>query len=166
MQVLRIGFLTTFALLCTQCGAGQLHNGRYNDSEASYRVGRLGPSWQRIDVDDDNDLAWHNPRAGAVIQVNASCSRDLDIPLVALTNHLLMGFTERHIRSQQLIALDSREALLTRLDASLDGQPRELALVVLKKNGCVFDFSLIARPSARSGDLFSSFKTFVSGFSV
>ena len=67
-----------------------------------------------------------------------------DVPLPALTKHLLFGFTERQVQSQERIPLDGREALVTHAMAKLDGVPRELVLVVLKKNGCVYDFALAA----------------------
>ena len=39
----------------------------------------------------------------------------LDIPLTALRSHLLIGFTEREVSEDELVAVDGREALRTRL---------------------------------------------------
>jgi len=132
--------------VCGCGGSGELSAGRYSDAEASYHIGSLPDRWQRIDVGGQNDLAWRNGQLGAVIQVNASCDPSLDIPLLALTNHLLIGFTEREVLSQDLMPLASREALRTHVTAKLDGVPRELLLVVVKKDDCVYDFALVAPP--------------------
>lgn len=166
MRWLTLSAVFTCTLVCIHCGGTQLRDRHYADDEASYQIGPLSSEWQPIDVDGDNDLAWHNPNSGAVLQANASCSPELDIPLPALTNHLLIGFTERRIYTQKLIPMDNREALFTHLGAKLDGQPRQLALVVLKKDGCVYDFSLVAVDNDRFGSLLSEFRTFLSGFSA
>ena len=134
-------------LLLAACGAsGTYQSGVYRDAETSYAVASPGDGWDAIEVRDRNDLAWRNPRVGAIVQVNSTCSAEYDVPLTALTNHLLVGFTERDLQSQELEAMDGREALRTHVLAKLDGVPRELMLVVLKKNDCTYDFALVAPP--------------------
>jgi len=100
-----------------------------------------------MNVQGQNDLAWAHHGHAAIIQANASCNPSLDIPLTALTNHLLIGFTEREVAEQELVPMDGREALRTHMRAKLDGVPRELLLVVLKKDGCIYDFALVAPPA-------------------
>jgi hypothetical protein len=56
------------------------------------------------------------------------------------------------VLNEETVPMDSREALRTHLYAKLDGVRRELLLYVLKKDGCVYDFSLVAPP----GTSFSS----------
>ena len=118
-----------------------------------------------MDVRGENDLAWTHEGHAAIIQANASCNPGLDIPLTALTNHLLIGFTERELATQELVPMDGREALRTHMRAKLDGVPRELLLVVLKKDGCVYDFALVAplrgfTPARASYDaMLQSFRT-------
>jgi len=132
------------------CGGTGTFDGQvYSDGEASYSLGEPGSGWGRLSVEDDNDLAWSHDGLAAVIQINASCDPDLDIPLEALTNHLLIGFTDREVREEELVPMISRQALRTHVRARLDGVPRELLLVVLKKDGCVYDFALVAPPGDR-----------------
>lgn len=147
-------------------GSGSLTGQQYRDGEASYRVGLLDSPWERLHVEDQNDLAWSRGDLRAIIQINASCDPALDIPLVALTNHLLIGFTEREIESQELFPMASREALRTHLRAKLDGVPRELALVVLKKDGCVYDFALIVAPGPSFERARADFDQVLGGFSA
>ncbi len=152
-----------FALLAG-CGGERLRDGVYRDDEARYRVGALDSEWVPLDVAGQNDLAWHSARLGAVVQVNATCDPGSDTPLTALTNHLLIGFTERVQTEQSLVPMDGREALRTRLVARLDGVPRALSIVVLKKDDCVYDFALIARPDGAVAE--AAFDAFVAGFST
>jgi hypothetical protein len=148
------------------CGGGSYEAGVYRDEEATFRIGTLPAGWARVDLDGQNDLAFHHDGLAAVLQVNASCDPSLDIPLVALTNHLLFGFTEREIRSQELLPFSSREALRTHLTAKLDGVPREILLTVLKKDGCVYDFALVAPPGAAFLRARPAFEALLAGFAT
>ncbi|MBX7194679.1 MAG: hypothetical protein K1X94_21670 [Sandaracinaceae bacterium] len=153
--------------LCACSGASrQLTGSVYRDAEASYRIGPLPGSWQRLTVEDQNDLAWRSEALASVVQVNATCDPASDIPLPTLTNHLLMGFTEREITTEELVAMDGREALRTRVVARLDGVPRELLLYVMKKDDCVYDLALVGPPGASFERALLEFEPFVAGFST
>ena len=128
------------------CGPSRFDGTVYRDDETTYSVGVPDEGWRLVSIDADNDLSWHHDGLAAVVQVNASCDPGLDIPLVALTNHLLVGFTQREVVEQELVSLDRREALRTVVNARLDGVPRTLLLTVIKKDGCVYDFALVAPP--------------------
>lgn len=147
-------------------GRGQLRGSLYESAHARYQIGPLGADWRRLDVADENDLAWHSERAAAVIQVNSTCDPDSDIPLVALTNHLLGGFTDREILSEERVPLDGREALRTHVTARLDGVPRELLLYVMKKDDCVYDLALLSPGGASFEGAASEFEPFVRGFTT
>ncbi|HEY8429690.1 MAG TPA: hypothetical protein VIL20_15000 [Sandaracinaceae bacterium] len=158
--------LLALALGCgLGCGGPSFAGNVFRDGEAAYRVGELDPGWRRIAM-EDNDLAWHNERIGAVAQVNASCDPADDVPLGALTNHLLIGFTDRELRSSQTVPLDGREALRSHLVARLDGVPRELLLYVLKKDRCTYDFALIAPPGDAFREAEPAFERLVAGFTT
>lgn len=147
-------------------GGGGLRGDVYRDAEARYRVGPLGSGWRALDVAGQNDLAYHDADLGAIVQVNATCDPDSDVPLTALTNHLLIGFTERDIREQRIVPMDGREALRTHVVARLDGVPRELLFVVMKKNDCVYDFALITPPGSPFTRAVADFDRFVAGFTT
>ena len=162
----RIGALASLiGALASACGGPSLEGNVYRDREARYRIGELGEGWERLSV-SGNDLAWRHEGWGAIAQVNASCDPFQDVPLTALTNHLVIGFTDREWHDQRLVQLDGREALRSRVTARLDGVPRELVLYVLKKDECTYDFALVVA----SGDDWSSaeaaFDGFVAGFTT
>jgi hypothetical protein len=131
--------------------------------DVRYRVGELPDGWHRVFL-EDNDLAFaEDGNTGRAIAANGICEGHDDPPLPVLTRHLLMGFTEREELSQQLTVLDGREALRSRYAAKLDGVPVELELVVLKKDGCVFDFTYVA-PRGQAEERRAAFDALLAGF--
>lgn len=169
-RTLLVGALVALGLvaLTPGCGGGhgQLRGDVYSDREARYRIGPVGGGWERLTLEDQNDLAWRSARLGAIVQVNSTCDPASDVPLTALTNHLLMGFTERDLRTQELVPMDGREALRTHVVARLDGVPRELLFYVLKKDDCVYDLTLLAPPGPPFERALVEFEPFVQGFTT
>jgi len=151
----------------TGCGAGggSFEAGVYHGSSVDYALPPPGDGWRRIDVGEgQNDVAWSHDGLASVIQVNSSCSPELDIPLEALTNHLLIGFTEREYKEEKRVPMAAREALRTHVVAKLDGVPREMVFVVLKKDECVYDFALISPPDDRFTRAERAYEHMLDGF--
>ncbi len=157
-------FVGLTAIGCATTGTfqGQVYRG----PQTSYRIGSLPPDWTPVRVNQEDDLAWHSAEKEAVLHVASNCDPSLDIPLKALRTHLLIGFTEREIIDEEVIAMDSREALRTHLEAKLDGVPREILLQILKKDECVYDFGLIAPPGVPYEAALDDFETMVGGFTT
>lgn len=166
MRASLVAIPPALAVALAACGGGgQLRGSVYQDREASYRIGALEGGWERLRVEDQNDLAWRS-EAGAIVQVNSTCDPASDVPLTALTNHLLMGFTERDVREQVMVPMDGREALRTHVVARLDGVPRELLFYVMKKDDCVYDLALVAPVGPSFERALREFEPFVAGFST
>ncbi|MFK7985659.1 MAG: hypothetical protein AB8I08_06475 [Sandaracinaceae bacterium] len=157
--------VTALAAPLGACGGPALVGDVYGDDEARYRVGTFDPEWEPLRV-SNNDLAWRHGAHGAIAQINANCDPFQDVPLTSLTNHLLIGFTDRERHDQRIVTLDGRDALRSRYTASLDGVPRELLFYVLKKDECTYDFALVAAPGAGYGPAEAAFERFVAGFST
>jgi hypothetical protein len=159
-------------LLTLAAGAGCAHAPRGHFDAAArqvcaghvcYRFGELGPAW-RLVHQESAAIGFFDDALGTVVEANATCRDDADAaPLVALTRELLVGYTDRRLRDQTLVALDQREALRTRLDARLDGVPMSLEIYVLKRNGCIFDLAYAAPPD-RFAQGARDFSRFVAGF--
>jgi len=154
--------LTTLGCATT----GTFQNGIYRGKQTSYRVGPLPSDWTPVTVNHQNDLAWHSEARGAVAHVDSDCDSGLDIPLIALRNHLLIGFTEREVIEEEVVPMDGREALRNHLTAKLDGVPREILLQILKKDDCVYDFGLITPPGADFADALEDFDAMLAGFTT
>ncbi len=159
----RFLLLLVWALAASGCRRVAFEDSVLTREDTRYRVGELPERWHRVFV-EDNDLAFAEDRTGRAIAINATCEGHDDPPLPVLTRHLLMGFTERAEQApQRLVPLDGREALRSRYTAKLDGVPVELELVVLKKDGCVYDFSYIT-PLGEAEARRADFDTLLAGF--
>jgi len=98
------------------------------------------------------------------VLVNGRCGQDGDdVPLLALTQHLFMSFTEREIVEQTVVPMDGREAMHTVMRAKLDGVPKVFNAYVLKKDGCVYDLVGIWAAGKFEGQR-AAFEGFASGF--
>jgi hypothetical protein len=153
-------FLAIFA-----CSSATWDGRVYRGGSVNFRAGQVPEGWRRINS-DNSLLTFRDSPRDLVITVNGRCGKDGDdVPLEALTQHLFMYFTERQIAATTRVALDGREALRTELSAKLDGVARRFVVFVLKKNGCIYDFILIAGPSA-DDKARAEFDQFVAGFST
>ncbi len=130
-----------------------------------FQLGALSPSWSVVHH-QAGEVGFFNNEVGGVIQTDTVCRDDAEAaPLTALTNRLLIGYSERNDLSSELVQLDRREALHTIIEAKLDGVPVTLDLYVMKRNGCIFDLSFAA-PVARFAEGKDEFERFVRGFVV
>ena len=149
-------------LLTFACSSAAFDGTVYRSGELAFRVGPVPEDWQLIEA-DHTLLAFRDRSGGATIAVNGRCGKDGDdVPLESLTHHLFLHFTERQVAGQSKLALDGRDALRTVLLAKLDGVPKHFTVVVLKKNGCVYDFLRIGH----DGSTVQDFDGFVRGFST
>jgi hypothetical protein len=116
--------------------------------EATYRIGDPGPGWRPLRDVDDVQVAWMNVDLGAVIEVHAQCDEQGDSSLDEYTDHLRIDWTDWTIHSQQPETIIGRAALRTVVSAKLDGVARKNEMLVVKKDGCLFDLRVVARPDA------------------
>jgi hypothetical protein len=147
--VLLRGCLAVSFVLALGCGAStaaQFDGTVYKKGPVAFQVAPAPSSWRRIEVTEAS-LAFRDDLNRASVVVNARClTADDRTPLVALTNHLLIGATEREFEIQKVEPFDGREALHTRLAAKWDGVPMKMDVWVLSKDGCVYDFVYLAPP--------------------
>lgn len=119
---------------------------RGQHKEATYRVGLPGPGWVPH-REKSSQVAWRHRAYPGVIQVRSQCEEHGDSTLEQFTDHLRIDFTAWEIVEQRYLTLVGREALRTQVQAEIDGGPAvAMELTVLKKNGCLFDLSLITTP--------------------
>lgn len=165
MSRIRAATLATMTFLAFACGSanpsGTFEAGVYKRGKIAFRVAEPPSGWRRVDVADAS-LAFRDEAHGATVLVNARClTADDRTPLVALTNHLLIGATEREYMSQGVEPFDGREAMHTKLRAKWDGVPMLLDLYVLSKDGCVYDLVYMG---AAAHDGSAEFESFARGF--
>lgn len=158
-RALRLCALVLGAVL--GCSGAHFDGHVFRKGDVAFRLDAVPDDWRPLEL-TDTALAFRDEGAGATVAINGRCGKDAeDVPLRSLTQHLFLHFTERNVEQQRTFTLDEREALLSRLDAKLDGVRQYFQVVVLKKDGCVYDFLQIAsQPQPEE-----PFLRFVNGFS-
>ena len=161
---MRLLALSCFAIL--GCATSNTWDGdahRLCEGRDCYNTGALGPAWTVLEH-TGGEIGFYNADKSAVIQSNMTCRDDAEAtPLVSLTQHLLIGYSEAHHRSAEVVPFAGREALHSIVEAKLDGVPLVLDLYVMKRNGCIFDLSLAAPPEHYAAGVVD-FQRFVDGF--
>ena len=168
--VARGGAIFLFLLLalessCAGCGSSRasFDGTVYKSGLVAFQVPAVPGGWRKIDV-TDAALAFRDDAHDASVLVNGRCAeKDGDAPLLALTNQLVMGTTERSVTVEETIPFDAREARHTRMNAKLDGVLQAFDIFVLKKDGCVYDFVYVGDPERAEAGV-ADFERFVRGF--
>ncbi len=158
----RNSLLLTLPVLLA-CSGPVLRGDVYRGDGLAFRLGEMPARWRPLSVENAR-LAFRDETGEATVLVNARCGKDGDdVPLLALTRHLFMTFTERETIEQKTVSMDGREAMHTILRAKLDGVPKMFNVFVLKKDGCVYDFVSISAPHTFETNR-AAFENFVGGF--
>ena len=135
----------------------------YRNGPVAFQIAPLPAGWRSVEVTDAS-LAYRDDKHAATVLLNARCHRpDEGTPLLALTNHLVMGSTAREVVSQEAEPFDAREALHTKMRAKWDGVPIAFDMYVMKKDGCTYDFVYMGDPSSFDAGA-RDFESFVHGF--
>lgn len=147
------------------CSTSALSGNVFRHGDVAFEVGAIPDHWRPLEESGDSELtsfAFRDDRHHVTVGGTGRCGRDGDdVPLRSLTQHLTLGFTDRTDEAEEKLTLDGREALRTQLQARLDGVPKFLIFVVIKKDECVYDFWRIADHADRDA---SDFDRFVQGF--
>jgi len=161
----RVFAVVLLGLWALACSHGRLKGEVFEKGNMRYHVAKPDMAhWKQVGV-SGNDVAFASREGGFLLALNATCKEHGDPPLEVLTQHLLIGFTEREKLQSERRKVDGREGLSSRYVAKMDGVARELDLFVFKKDGCIFDVSYIA-PLGK-GELWrGEFERMVSEFKV
>jgi hypothetical protein len=151
-------------LLLGGCRSVSLRENVVTTPETRYRIGPIPADWHQVNL-KDSDFSWVTSPPGEAFWVNSTCKDYNDIPLAALNRQLLIGFTEVQKEEQRTLTLDGREALFSRYRVKMDGVAREVVLVVVKKDGCIYDFAYVA-PVGGYDTRLPQFQALVGGFAT
>jgi hypothetical protein len=158
--------LVPLLALSAACGGASFDGRVYRASDLAFRLGPVPESWRSLSVEGGARVAFRDDTARATVMVNGRCGLDGDdVPLRSLVQHLFLHFTERRVAREASRRIDGREALETELSAALDGVSKHYLVVVLKKDGCVYDLVRVGdgAPSPRARE---DFTRFVAGFTT
>lgn len=180
----------TFALLLGSSACGhwngesEYHPPRGLSSKAgavSFGIGLPGEGWKPYPEKESGvQVAWLSKKSSSVIQVRSQCAEHGDSSLEMFTAHIGADFENWQVREldtgkkdrrgrpittlvQKNFRLAGRTAMRSTVDAELDGVPISLEVVVLKKDGCLFDLTLISPPASLKAEV-PAFERVVKGF--
>ena len=92
-------------------------------------------------------VLWVHESMPALIHLRAQCEMHGDSSLESFTDHLRIDFREWKLLSQEPTTVAGRDAMHSIILASIDGGVEtQMELIVVKKNGCLFDLQYIAAP--------------------
>jgi len=160
-----VPWLGALLALVVGCGGARFDGTTYRGEGFAFRIPPVPAAWESVHHSHAG-LAYRDPPSHATILLNGRCHIDgEDVPLLALTNHLFMQFTERDVVLQKVVPFDGREAMHTELSAKLDGVPMRFDVWVLKKDLCVYDLIYFA-PHATASRGLPEFQRIVQGFAT
>ncbi|MFA6034386.1 MAG: hypothetical protein WC889_15910 [Myxococcota bacterium] len=165
MKAASIAALAVVAALAFSCA----HKAHYDPATgiikkdgAVYHAGLVPEGWHQVSP-RGGDVAMMNDALLAVIATDSQCPFSGDPPLRSLFSHLLIGFTDRTIISEEVLQLDKRDAYRAVYIAKLDGVAQKYMVYILKKNSCVFDLIYYA-PERTFSEGLPRFEEFVKAF--
>jgi hypothetical protein len=160
--VRRFALLATVLVLSGCPHSESFDDGVFRKDHIEVRFGPVPAGWQAVHV-EGADLAFRDdPHEGSALFDVRCGNRDDDAPLGVLTEHLVMGTTERNFDSQDVVPFDRREAMHSVMRAKLDGVAMQYDIYVMKKDGCVYDLVYVA-PPARFAEGSGAFERFAGG---
>lgn len=128
-------------------GVISYRNGRvYIKHDKFYRVGRLSGGWERMRT-RARTISFYNPEYRSSISTDASCVKgSSDRQLESLGGQLVSAIEGRVFISETPFDLDGRGALRQTVSGKMDGVQVYVDLVVVRKDGCVFDMYAVTPP--------------------
>ncbi len=156
MNFYKLLFLLPLFLFSSCFLGGKLQNsgkvmgyspGKVLTEKSSYEVGLLPAGWNRVHIPPYRTISFYNKKYRSTIETDAFCDESYDdASLKVLTTHLQFALTDKKVRLEKTFTLDQRGAYRSVVDGKVDGVLILLDTVVVKKDNCLFDFSLVAPP--------------------
>lgn len=132
-------FFMAFTLSsCAIFGGGETGLKRASDYQLE-----VPEDWEKLKSKGETDRAFRLP-SGNAVTVISSCKTRRGGNLKVLSRQLLIGTRNRKILQEKQFEVSEGSGLFSSVKANLDGKRVYLGLVVIKKRGCVFDFTLMS----------------------
>ena len=145
-------------------GQGRLNGQVFKSSSTTYRIGALSERWVKVPI-EEGDLAFINEWEGSTINVNSTCQAELEYSLDILSDSLVIGIKEKEFIDREQTVLDGAAAVKTVLTGKILDKEYGFETIVLKKKGCVYDFSY-SSPIEGFQKGKEEFDEFLKGFSI
>lgn len=137
-------FLVLGATLLTSCMPSSYRQAR--KLEGRYQSGEPGNGWKRVAA-GGADNAWFNEDIGASIYTDSNCGpRYQESRVEDLATELVAGIFDLTTERDELLNIGDRQGVLRVHHGTLDGLTVALAVGVVNRNTCNYDFTYIATP--------------------
>jgi hypothetical protein len=120
--------------------------------------------WKSLPLSEGAQRLYQHLSTGSMLSVSSMCDRYATAPLDRLVRNPLTPLGAFKELDSQKLRISDRDAELLHVSGTLDGVKVEVAMIVLRKNECIFDFSLQASPKILAG-VKNDFLKMVKGFS-
>lgn len=107
--------------------------------------------WRELSNRGESDRAYRLP-SGNKVSVTSFCDRNREASLRVLTRQVLIGTRNIRVLDEQDIAVERGSGLFTHVQTSAEGKTLFLGIGIIKKMGCVFDFSLVSSQAISPGE--------------
>lgn len=129
-----------------------------------YSVGKLPSGWHRMKT-RAKAISFYNPGLRSSITTDAFCGAKVEnSALGALGGDMISALDQRKVTSEQDIQLDGRQATRRFVTGTLDGVDVLVDYVVVRKDGCIFDFYAVISDVAEKDEVSAVFEDFYKGF--
>lgn len=144
-------------------GITKYKDGLAETGKGRFRAAELPPPW-KSPKRQLKQLVYENDAIDATIVVDALCGPKYDdAPLDRLAKELFQRLQSSYILSEKTFTMDGRTALRVDGGGAVDGVALKMAVVVMKKDFCLYDFSYFA-PPARFSKGIRDFEGYLNGF--
>ena len=120
--------------------------------------------WKSLPLSEGAQRLYQHSSTGSVLSMSSLCDRYATAPLNRLLRTPLSSLGAYKELEFKNLRISDRDAEQLHVSGSLDGVKVEVVMIVLRKNECIFDFSLQATPQIQNV-VKNDFLKMVKGFS-
>jgi len=161
--------LTILSLLVVGCSL--VFPDRTAPKSAIYHITKPEKPWVAVPTGESTDttdalkadMAFENPKTGAILSINSICRKYTKTTLDDLTNNLVRGIEEKKLIEEKQRILDATDAKETLFEGVVDKVKIYLRTVVMLKNGCDYDFMYVTTPQ-NDAESRVDFEKFITSF--
>jgi len=136
-------FLALLLSLCLLSSCAIFGGGESGLKRASSYQLKAPQGWETLKTKGESDRAYRLP-SGSAVSVISSCTKNLDTSLKVLTRQLLIGMREIKVINELTLLIQNGAGLYSSVKAKSEDKTVHLGVIVIKKEKCIFDFTLIS----------------------
>lgn len=131
--------------------------------EGQYTLQEPGPGWLPVGP-GGGDYAWHHDGMGATIYSDSNCGpRYRETRIEDLATELVIGLRDAIMDFEEYQQVAGREGIVRTHSGRLDGVPVRLAVAVVNRDACTYDFVLVA-PQGKLDEAMPAWTRAMEGF--